>query len=202
MSACLRRFQWRSDAPIYRLCMSLVGRTGRARAGLDGAVGVGSAPTGSASGLAGSACGPGKTARRCGSSCRQADPASWPVCPASTSRSRSPDRTSLPGAGQLYRWRRPSAGTPTRCDARTARTGIARVRPSCQQRVPGRARERVRVERDVGPRHLTIVEYRAPWRQGAGSELTRFPGPGSAAPGRQDLSAPVYWRDRHLRLRL
>ena len=44
MSACLRRFQWRSDAAIYPLCMSLAGRTGRAWAALDGAVAVGSAP--------------------------------------------------------------------------------------------------------------------------------------------------------------
>ena len=39
MIACLRRFQWRSDTAIYPLCMSLAGRTGRARAALDGAVG-------------------------------------------------------------------------------------------------------------------------------------------------------------------
>ena len=48
--------------------------------------------------------------------------------------------------------------------------GIARVRLSCQQRVPGHARDRVRVECDVGPRHLTIVGYRPPRRQGASSE--------------------------------
>ncbi len=48
--------------------------------------------------------------------------------------------------------------------------GIARVRRWCEQRVPEHARDRVRVECDVGPRHLTIVEWRPPWRQGAGSE--------------------------------
>jgi hypothetical protein len=121
MSACLRLFQWRSDAAIYPLCMSLAGRTGRARAALDGAVAVGSAPAGSASGLAGSVCGPGKTARRRGSRWRRAaDSVSWPACPASTSRSRASDRMSLPGAGRLCRWRRPPAGTPARCqDCRT-----------------------------------------------------------------------------------
>src|SRR5271169_2729684 len=78
--------------------------------------------------------------------------------------------------------------------------GIARVCLSCQQRVPGHARDRVRVECDVGPWHLTILEYRPPWRQGAGSEWARFPVPALLHPARQDL-AP-YWRDRHLRLRL
>jgi hypothetical protein len=42
--------------------------------------------------------------------------------------------------------------------------GIVRVRRLCQQCVPGHARDRVRVECDVGPRHRTIVEYRPPWR--------------------------------------
>jgi len=53
--------------------------------------------------------------------------------------------------------------------------GIARVRRSCQQRVPGHPRGRVRVECDAGPRHLTIAGYRPPWRPGADSEWTRFP---------------------------
>ncbi len=53
--------------------------------------------------------------------------------------------------------------------------GIARARRWCRQRVPGHARDRVRVECDVGLRHLTTVECRLPWRQSAGSESTRFP---------------------------
>ena len=53
--------------------------------------------------------------------------------------------------------------------------GIARARRWCRQRVPGHARNRVRVECDVGLRHLTTVECRLPWRQSAGSESTRFP---------------------------
>jgi hypothetical protein len=53
--------------------------------------------------------------------------------------------------------------------------GIARVRRSCSSAFPGMPATGVRVECEVGPRHLTIVEYRPPWHQGAGSEWTRFP---------------------------
>jgi Protein of unknown function (DUF3024) len=61
--------------------------------------------------------------------------------------------------------------------------------------------DRVRVEGDVGPRHRTIVEYRPPWRQGAGSEWTRFPV--APAPLRPAIMTwPLYWRDRHLRFHL
>jgi hypothetical protein len=52
---------------------------------------------------------------------------------------------------------------------------IARVRRWCEQRVPAHVRDQVRVECDVGPRHLTIVECRPPWREGTGSDWTRFP---------------------------
>ena len=78
--------------------------------------------------------------------------------------------------------------------------GIARVRRSCQQRVPGHDRDRGRVECNAGPRHLTIVEYRPPWRQGTGSEWTRFPVTRLATPGHQDPA--LYRRDRHLRFHL
>ena len=50
---------------------------------------------------------------------------------------------------------------------------IVRVRRWCGQRVPEHARDQVRVECDISPRHLTIVEYRPPWRQGIGPEWTR-----------------------------
>jgi hypothetical protein len=52
---------------------------------------------------------------------------------------------------------------------------IARVRRWCDQRVPTRARDQVRVECDIGSQHLTIVECRPPWREGIGPEWTRFP---------------------------
>jgi hypothetical protein len=51
---------------------------------------------------------------------------------------------------------------------------VARVRRWCDARVPERARHQVRLECDVAPRHLTIVERRAPWRQD-GSEWTTLP---------------------------
>ena len=35
--------------------------------------------------------------------------------------------------------------------------------------------DQVRIECDAGPRHLTIVECRPPWREDAGPEWTRFP---------------------------
>ena len=52
---------------------------------------------------------------------------------------------------------------------------VARVRRWCAARVPERARHQVRVECEATPRHLTIVERRAPWRQNDGSEWTTVP---------------------------
>ena len=75
---------------------------------------------------------------------------------------------------------------------------IARVRRWCGQRVPEHARDQVRVECDIGPRHLTIVECRPPWRQGIGPEWTRFP----IARLRYTQATnmwTLYWRDRNLR---
>jgi hypothetical protein len=57
---------------------------------------------------------------------------------------------------------------------------IARVRRWCGQRVPEHARDQVRTECDAGPRHLTIVECRPPWREGTGPEWNGSPSPGSA----------------------
>jgi hypothetical protein len=78
---------------------------------------------------------------------------------------------------------------------------VARVRRWCEQRVPEHARNQIRVECDVGLRHLTIVECRPPWRQDAGPEWTRLPIARLRyikATGRWSL----YWRDRHLRFHL
>ena len=52
---------------------------------------------------------------------------------------------------------------------------VARVRRWCAARVPERARDQVRVECEATPRHLTIVERRAPWRQNHGSEWSTVP---------------------------
>lgn len=52
---------------------------------------------------------------------------------------------------------------------------VARVRRWCAARVPEHARDQVRVECDVAPRHLTVVERRAPWCEDLGSEWTSRP---------------------------
>jgi len=75
---------------------------------------------------------------------------------------------------------------------------VERVRRWCRQRVPGHLRDQVRVECDAGPRHLTIVECRPPWRKDMGAEWTRFP----IARLRFTKAAQhwsLYWRDRNLR---
>jgi Protein of unknown function (DUF3024) len=74
---------------------------------------------------------------------------------------------------------------------------IARVRRWCEQRVPAQARDQVRVECDVAPRHLTIVERRPPWRQGAGPEWTRSP-IARLHYTRATNTWTLYWRDRNL----
>jgi len=52
---------------------------------------------------------------------------------------------------------------------------VARVRRWCDERVPDAVRDQVRVECEVAPRYLTIVECRPPWREDMGTEWTRFP---------------------------
>jgi hypothetical protein len=75
---------------------------------------------------------------------------------------------------------------------------VARVQRWCAARVPEQARHQSRVECETAPRHLTIVERRAPWRADFGPEWTSFP----IARLRYtlaDKSWTVYWRDRNLR---
>jgi hypothetical protein len=75
---------------------------------------------------------------------------------------------------------------------------VARVRRWCGQRVPVHVRDQVRVECDVGLRHLTIVECRPPWGPEAGPEWTRLP----IARLRYTKAIrrwSLYWRDRHAR---
>src|SRR6266702_4596964 len=74
---------------------------------------------------------------------------------------------------------------------------IARVRRWCEQRVPVHARDQVRVECDVGPRHVTIVECRPPWREGIGAEWTRFP-IARLRYAHATRTWTLYWRDRNL----
>lgn len=52
---------------------------------------------------------------------------------------------------------------------------VARVRRWCDERVPAHVRDQVRIECDVAPRHLTILECRPPWGQDIGTEWTSCP---------------------------
>ena len=75
---------------------------------------------------------------------------------------------------------------------------VARVQRWCAARVPEHARHQVRVECQVAPRHLTIVERRAPWREGFGPEWTSFP-IARLRYTAANKSWTLYWRDRNLR---
>ena len=75
---------------------------------------------------------------------------------------------------------------------------VARVRRFCAGRVPPEALHQVRLEVEVDPSAITIVERRAPWRPEYGPEWSRFPIARlrwSASTKRWTLS----WRDRNLR---
>jgi Protein of unknown function (DUF3024) len=75
---------------------------------------------------------------------------------------------------------------------------VARVQRWCAARVPEHARHQVRIECQLAPRHLTVVERRAPWHEDIGPEWTAFPIARlhyTAA----DKSWTLYWRDRNLR---
>ncbi|WP_230207829.1 DUF3024 domain-containing protein [Microlunatus sp. Gsoil 973] len=77
-------------------------------------------------------------------------------------------------------------------------TDVARVRRWCVQRVPEQALDQVRVECEVTPRHLTIVERRAPWRADYGREWTRFP-IARLRYTKTTRTWSLFWRDRNLR---
>src|SRR6478752_1490520 len=78
---------------------------------------------------------------------------------------------------------------------------VARVQRWCAARVPEHARHQVRVECEVAPRHLTIVERRAPWREDFGPEWTAFP-IARLRYTAADKSWTLYWHDRNLRFHL
>ena len=78
---------------------------------------------------------------------------------------------------------------------------VARVQRWCAARVPEHARHQVRVECEAAPRHLTIVERRAPWREDFGPEWTAFP-IARLRYTAADKSWTLYWRDRNLRFHL
>jgi hypothetical protein len=64
---------------------------------------------------------------------------------------------------------------------------IARVQRWCAARVPEHARHQVRVECQVAPRHLTIVERRAPWREDSGPRMDQLSDRASALHRRRQL---------------
>lgn len=75
---------------------------------------------------------------------------------------------------------------------------VARVRRWCAARVPEHARHQVRVECEIAPRHLTILERRAPWHEDLGPEWTSLP-IARLRYTAADKSWTLYWRDRNLR---
>ena len=80
-------------------------------------------------------------------------------------------------------------------------TDVARVQRWCTTRVPEHALHQVRVECEIAPRHLTVVERRAPWREDFGSEWTSVP----IARLRYTAATKTWtllWRDRNLRFHI
>jgi hypothetical protein len=77
-------------------------------------------------------------------------------------------------------------------------TDVARVQRWCRSRVPEHVRNEVRVEVDVGERHLTIVDCRRPWRADMGAEWTRFP-IARLRYTKATRSWSLYWRNRNLK---
>lgn len=94
-----------------------------------------------------------------------------------------------------------SAGTFSYGGAVLPETDVARARRWVAARndsLPGRARDQVRYELDVADRHLTVMECRAPWRDGSDGEWTRFPIVRfHYVKTRREWS--MYWRDRNLK---
>jgi hypothetical protein len=68
----------------------------------------------------------------------------------------------------------------------------------CDERVPLHVRDQVRVECEVGSRHLTIVERGSPRHEDSGAEWTRFP-IARLRYTKADKTWSLYWRDRDLR---
>lgn len=74
---------------------------------------------------------------------------------------------------------------------------VARVQRYCEHRVPERARHQVHLECEVAPRHLTIIERRAPWRDDLGPDWTRLP-IARLHYAKTTRSWSLYWRDRKM----
>lgn len=81
---------------------------------------------------------------------------------------------------------------------------IARAQRYVDERndaMPFDARDQVRYELDAAAGSLTILECRPPWREGYGTEWTRFPiARLRYVKARKEWS--LYWRDRNLKFHL
>jgi hypothetical protein len=55
------------------------------------------------------------------------------------------------------------------------RADVERIQRLCAGRVPAEHSDEVRVECEVDPRAVTVVEWRPPWREHFGPEWTRMP---------------------------
>ncbi len=75
---------------------------------------------------------------------------------------------------------------------------VARVQRWCAGRVPEHALHQVRVGCEVAPRHLTIIERRAPWREDFGPEWSSLP-IARLRYTAANQAWTLYWRDRNLR---
>jgi hypothetical protein len=75
---------------------------------------------------------------------------------------------------------------------------VARIRRWADQRVPGRVRDELRIELDLGDRSVTIFECRPPLEpEEMGSEWTRFP-VARLLYTKSRNEWTLYWRDRNL----
>jgi Protein of unknown function (DUF3024) len=78
------------------------------------------------------------------------------------------------------------------------RAAIAKVEGFCRRRVPEKYRDEVRLEAAVRANSVTVIERRAPWRAGLGTEWTSL----KIAQLRYDSAAALwslYWADSNHR---
>lgn len=78
-------------------------------------------------------------------------------------------------------------------------THLRQITRWCEQHVPERARDQVRVEYAVRGSVVTVFEVRAPWRAEPGAEWTRRPVAQLRHDGRKWR---LYWPDRRTRWHL
>ena len=75
---------------------------------------------------------------------------------------------------------------------------VAAIRHFCEQRVPPHALDQVRLEADISPTAVTVVECRAPWREDYGPDWTRR-GIARLRYVAKHRHWTLYWSDRNQR---